>query len=145
MLGVCLGHQTLAAALGGRIIRAVEPVHGRTSAIEHDGTGVFSEVPSPFTACRYHSLIVEPESLPDHFQVTAQTQGGEIMGIQHRFALVVGLQFHPESILTDHGYRLLANFLEMAGIEHAPLPSAESEQARPAAPRRRLPTVPITF
>ena len=121
ILGVCLGHQAIAAALGGRIDRAAEPVHGRTSDVFHDGVDLFAGIPSPMTACRYHSLVVA-ESLPDGLVATARTADGTIMAIADERHAVYGVQFHPESILTRHGFRLLANFLTRAGVpHHAPL------------------------
>lgn len=113
ILGICLGHQCIAAAFDGRIGRAGRVVHGKTSAIYHTGQGVFQGLPSPFEATRYHSLIVEEENLPEDIEITAHTPDGEIMGIQLRDLPVEGLQFHPESILTEHGKLLLANFLRM--------------------------------
>ncbi len=112
ILGVCLGHQAIGAAFGGRVIRAPEPVHGKLSPILHEGQGVFAGVPSPFEATRYHSLIVERESLPSALEVTAQTEDGLIMGLRHRDLPVEGIQFHPESYTTEHGKQLLRNFLE---------------------------------
>jgi anthranilate synthase/aminodeoxychorismate synthase-like glutamine amidotransferase len=121
ILGVCLGHQAIAAAFGGRIDRAAEPVHGRTSDVFHDGVDLFAGIPSPMTACRYHSLVVA-ESLPDGLVATARTADGTIMAIADERHAVYGVQFHPESILTRHGFRLLANFLTRAGVpHHAPL------------------------
>jgi anthranilate synthase component 2 len=111
ILGVCLGHQAIAQAFGGRIVRAPMVMHGKRSAIEHDGSGVFHGLPSPFDATRYHSLVAEPSSLPDTLRVTAWTAEGIIMGIEHRELPIFGVQFHPESIATDHGHRLLGNFL----------------------------------
>jgi para-aminobenzoate synthetase component 2 len=111
IFGVCLGHQAIGQAFGGRVIRADRLMHGRTSPILHDGTGVFEGLPSPFTATRYHSLIVERESLPKELRVTAWTAEGEIMGLCHRELAVEGVQFHPESFLTDHGHDMLRNFL----------------------------------
>lgn len=116
MLGICLGHQTIAEAFGGRITRANEPMHGRASLIEHCGRGVFEGVPSPLQVGRYHSLVVERESLPKCLDVTAWAADKTIMAVQHCTQPIVGLQFHPESILTDSGYTLLRNFLQMAGI-----------------------------
>ncbi len=113
ILGVCLGHQCLAAALGGRVVRAARPRHGKTSPILHDGSGLFAGLPSPFDATRYHSLIVERESLPSPLAVAATTPEGEIMALRHRAWPVWGVQFHPESVLTQHGHHLLRNFLAL--------------------------------
>lgn len=113
ILGVCLGHQAIAAAWGGRIVKARELMHGKTSLIHHDGKGVFKGLPNPFPAARYHSLVVEEASLPERFEITARTNDGEIMGIRSRTSPTVGVQFHPESIITDHGKELLRNFLEL--------------------------------
>jgi anthranilate synthase component 2 len=111
MLGVCLGHQAIGAAFGGRIVRARELMHGKTSLIHHTGKGVFEGLPDPFTVIRYHSLAIERASLPDCLEVTAETADGEIMGVRHRSLPIEGVQFHPESILTEHGHALLRNFL----------------------------------
>jgi para-aminobenzoate synthetase component 2 len=111
ILGVCLGHQAIGQAFGGRVVRAQRLMHGRTSPILHDGTGVFAGLPSPFTAKRYHSLIVERSSLGSALRVTAWTAEGEIMGLAHRSLPVEGVQFHPESFLTEHGHAMLENFL----------------------------------
>jgi para-aminobenzoate synthetase component 2 len=111
ILGVCLGHQAIGQAFGGKVVRAQRLMHGRTSPILHDGTGVFAGLPSPFTATRYHSLIVERESLGSALRVTAWTDEGEIMGLAHRSLPVEGVQFHPESFLTEHGHAMLENFL----------------------------------
>lgn len=111
IFGVCLGHQSIAQAWGGQIVRAKRLMHGKTSPIEHDGRGVFRELPSPFEATRYHSLLVEPSSVPACLEVSARTREGEIMGLRHRELAVEGVQFHPESILTDHGLRLIENWL----------------------------------
>ncbi len=135
ILGVCLGHQAIAEALGGRIVRASEPVHGRTSPVFHDGRGVFSGLPNPIVGCRYHSLVVEEGSLPDCLEVSARTEDGTVMGLRHRELTVVGLQFHPESILTDGGYPLLARFLRLAGLTVPPgLPGLKSELRASTAP-----------
>ena len=115
VLGVCLGHQAIAAAFGGRIVRAANVMHGKLSEIEHRGTGLFEGLPSPFRATRYHSLVAEPESLPDCLEVEARTADGAIMGVAHRELPVRGVQFHPESIETEHGHRLLENFLDLIG------------------------------
>ena len=112
LLGVCLGHQAIGQAFGGRIVHAKALMHGKTSAIRHDRRGVFRDLPDPFTATRYHSLAIERSSLPASLEVTAWTDDGEIMGVRHRELAVEGVQFHPESILTEHGHRLLKNFLE---------------------------------
>ena len=112
LLGVCLGHQALAQAFGGRVVRAPTIMHGKRSSIEHDRQGLFRGVAAPFLATRYHSLIVEPESLPRELKVTAWTADGVIMGLEHRDLPLYGVQFHPESIETEHGHRLLDNFLE---------------------------------
>ena len=114
LLGVCLGHQTIGQAFGGRVVRAALPVHGKTDAIHHAGAGVFAGLPSPFTATRYHSLVVERASLPTALAVTAWTADGTIMGLRHRERPVEGVQFHPESIASEHGAALMANFLARA-------------------------------
>lgn len=119
LLGVCLGHQSIGQAFGGRVVRSRGVMHGKTSLIHHKGRGVFTNLPSPYTATRYHSLIVAREGLPEDFEITAWTQtedGGmdEIMGLRHRALPIEGVQFHPESILTEHGHQLLKNFLEDA-------------------------------
>lgn len=112
ILGVCLGHQAIGAAFGGKVIRAKQVMHGKTSQIAHTGVGVFKELPSPFTVIRYHSLAIERASLPDCLEVTAWTDDGEIMGVRHKEFDIEGVQFHPESILSEHGHKLLQNFLE---------------------------------
>jgi anthranilate synthase component 2 len=111
ILGVCLGHQSIGSAFGGKVIRAQEVMHGKTSPIEHTGVGIFKDLPSPFTVIRYHSLAIERASLPDHLEVTAWTADGEIMGVRHKNFPIEGVQFHPESILSEHGHALLKNFL----------------------------------
>ena len=117
IFGVCLGHQAMGQAFGGDVIRAKALMHGKTSPIEHAGRSVFAGLPSPFTATRYHSLAVKRETLPDALEVTAWTADGEIMGLAHRTRPIHGVQFHPESIATEHGHDLLANFLDLAGIK----------------------------
>jgi len=112
ILGVCLGHQSIGQAFGGRIVHARQLMHGKTSAIRHNDAGVFKGLPDPFQATRYHSLVIERESLPDCLEITAWTDDGEIMGVRHKTLAVEGVQFHPESILTEHGHKLLQNFLE---------------------------------
>jgi len=114
ILGVCLGHQAIGQAFGGKVVHAQTLMHGKTSPIEHAGLGVFSGLPNPFTATRYHSLAVERSSLPDCLEITAWTADGEIMGLRHRTLAVEGVQFHPESILTEHGHAMLKNFLNTA-------------------------------
>jgi anthranilate synthase/aminodeoxychorismate synthase-like glutamine amidotransferase len=116
LLGVCLGHQAIGQALGGRIVRAREPVHGRTSPMHHDGVNLFAGIPSPFPAARYHSLVIERDSLPESLSITAVDDEGTIMAIEDRAGGLYGVQFHPESILTQHGFALLANFLDLSGI-----------------------------
>ena len=111
ILGVCLGHQSIGAAFGGKVIRAKQVMHGKTSQITHTGVGVFKDLPSPYTVIRYHSLAIERESLPDCLEVTAWTDDGEIMGVRHKKFHIEGVQFHPESILSEHGHALLKNFL----------------------------------
>ena len=112
ILGVCLGHQSIGAAFGGKIIRAQQVMHGKTSVIHHTGTGVFKSIPNPYTVIRYHSLAIERSSLPDCLEVTAWTEDGEIMAVRHKEFAIEGVQFHPESILSEHGHALLKNFLE---------------------------------
>ncbi|RKX29119.1 MAG: aminodeoxychorismate/anthranilate synthase component II [Candidatus Zixiibacteriota bacterium] len=112
ILGVCLGHQAIAQSYGGRITYALTLMHGKTSEIKHSGTCLFQDIPSPFIATRYHSLVVDPESLPSQIKVTAQTSDGVIMGLQHRKLPLYGLQFHPESIMTPYGKNILNNFLK---------------------------------
>ena len=152
ILGVCLGHQTIAAALGGTIVRAREPMHGRTSRIEHDQAGVFAGLSSPIEVCRYHSLVVEEASLPEVLTITARSEAGEVMAIRHRALPVVGLQFHPESILSDAGYSLLANFLKEAGIsvgdgKQQKAESLADAEYQPQQPHetKALPQRPVTF
>lgn len=113
ILGVCLGHQSIAQALGARVVRAARPMHGKPSKMNHNGTGLFRGLPNPYSAIRYHSLVVDPDSLPPELEVTAQTDDGVVMGIAHKSLPVYGVQFHPESIDTEHGHRLLANFLDL--------------------------------
>lgn len=114
ILGVCLGHQSIGQAHGGTVVSAMEIMHGKTSPIQHDGSGIFAGLPSPFTATRYHSLAVREADLPADLRVTARTADGEIMGLSHREKPVHGVQFHPESIASDHGHALLRNFLALS-------------------------------
>ena len=111
ILGVCLGHQSIGQAYGGKIVRAKQLMHGKTSMIKHENTGVFAGLPNPFEATRYHSLVIERSSMPKDLEVTAWTDDGEIMGVRHKTLPVEGVQFHPESILTQHGHDMLRNFL----------------------------------
>ncbi|BAN36334.1 glutamine amidotransferase of anthranilate synthase [Sulfuricella denitrificans skB26] len=112
VLGVCLGHQSIGQAFGGKIIHATQLMHGKTSMIHHKDMGVFKGLPNPFRATRYHSLVIERESIPDCLEITAWTDDGEIMGVRHKTLAVEGVQFHPESILTEYGHEMLANFLK---------------------------------
>jgi len=114
LLGVCLGHQAIGQAFGGKVVRAPQPIHGKVSAMTHDGTGVFAGLPSPFNATRYHSLVVEEASLPQDLRVNARTADGLIMGLVHRELPIHGVQFHPESIASEHGHTLLQRFLDLA-------------------------------
>jgi anthranilate synthase/aminodeoxychorismate synthase-like glutamine amidotransferase len=146
ILGVCLGHQTIAEALGGQIVRADEPMHGRTSLVYHRQTGLFEGLPSPLAACRYHSLVVDRPSLPESLEVTAETADGVIMALEHHEFPVHGLQFHPESILTDFGYELLSAFFRRAGIATShPARSIRDERAEPLVPAYQPPALPVTF
>lgn len=129
LLGVCLGHQALGQAFGGTVVRAEQVMHGKTSPVVHDGSGVFAGLPSPFTATRYHSLIVRDADLPAAFIVNATTADGTIMGMRHRDLPLHGVQFHPESIATEHGHALLANFMIAAGMTPKPLPKLQSRAA----------------
>ena len=117
ILGVCLGHQAIGQVFGGDVIRAKTLMHGKTSLIHHDGQSLFKDLPSPFTATRYHSLAVDRSTLPNTLQVTAWTDDGEIMGLMHHERPIHGVQFHPESIATEHGHQMLANFMDLAGVK----------------------------
>jgi anthranilate synthase component 2 len=112
ILGVCLGHQAIGQAFGGKVVRAKQVMHGKVSRISHDGKGVFTKVENDFVATRYHSLVVERESLPDCLEITAQSEDGEIMGLRHKRLAVEGVQFHPEALLTEHGHKMLENFIK---------------------------------
>ena len=127
ILGICLGHQAIIQAFGGKIVRANEPVHGRQSSVRHDDSAMFRNIESPFIAGRYHSLVGQTAEIPEQLNVTARTDEGTIMAVQHQKLPIVGLQFHPESILTPAGYQLLFNFLTIAKIEVANPPSFQSE------------------
>ncbi|TWU22811.1 anthranilate synthase component II [Bythopirellula polymerisocia] len=149
ILGVCLGHQAIASAFGATIVRAKEPMHGRTSLVSHLGTPLFRQIPSPLTVCRYHSLIVDPITLPDELAVTAQSEDGTAMAIKHAQYPLVGVQFHPEATLTGFGFRLLANFLKIAGIgidiESEIEQLSKSEFRFADRESVSLPVVPVTF
>ncbi len=116
LLGVCLGHQAIGQSFGGKVVRAPLPMHGKISQVHHRGAGLFAGLPNPFRATRYHSLIVDRASLPDCLEITAETEDGIIMGLAHRERPVHGVQFHPESIASEHGHALLANFLRLSGL-----------------------------
>lgn len=120
ILGVCLGHQAIGQAHGGKIVRAPTLMHGKLSTVSNTGAGIFAGLPAEFEATRYHSLTVERETFPDCFEITAETGDGVIMGLQHKTFPLHGVQFHPESIASEHGHALLANFLDLAGIKHKP-------------------------
>jgi anthranilate synthase component 2 len=115
VLGVCLGHQAIGQAFGGKVVRAPLPMHGKVSRVSHRGTDIFADIPSPFTATRYHSLVVERASFPAVLEITAETEDGIVMGLAHRSLPIFGVQFHPESIASEHGHRLLGNFLRRCG------------------------------
>ncbi len=117
LMGVCLGHQTIGEAFGGKVVRCHEIVHGKMGTMHHNGKGVFKDLANPFEATRYHSLVVEKDSLPDCLEVTAWLEDGTIMGLQHRELPIQGVQFHPESIASEHGHKLLNNFLELANLK----------------------------
>jgi anthranilate synthase/aminodeoxychorismate synthase-like glutamine amidotransferase len=145
MLGVCLGHQAIGQAFGGRIVRAAEPVHGRSSQVYHDGSGLFAGLASPTTACRYHSLVIDRGSLADELSVTATLDDGTIMAIEHRELPVFGVQFHPESVLTRDGYRFLSNFLTLAGCDvPVNIDTLRTEMPFQQAPYSP-PLAPVTF
>ncbi|HEY2596359.1 MAG TPA: aminodeoxychorismate/anthranilate synthase component II [Chloroflexota bacterium] len=138
ILGVCLGHQAIAEAYGGTVTRAPELMHGKASLVSHDGRGVFAGLPSPFSAIRYHSLCAAPEAIPEALRVTARSDSGVIMALQHREFPVYGVQFHPESILTEHGKDLLRNFLEVPRTNPSPF-DAVSTAGTSAAETRTVP------
>ena len=145
ILGVCLGHQAIGAAFGGQVVRAREPMHGRASAVVHGGSGIFAGLPPRLRVGRYHSLVVADEGLPPELEVTARTEDGVLMALAHRRHPTFGVQFHPESILTEGGYELLANFLRLAGLPISAVPSLASESPAGQAESRPLPAAPVTF
>ena len=146
MLGVCLGHQTIAQALGGTIVRAPQPVHGRSSPITHSGSGIFAGLPSPLMVGRYHSLVAEAGTLPPQLSATAHTADGTIMALAHATHPTWGVQFHPESILTSGGYQLLANFLRGVGLSVVePLPTMQQEQDLATQTEYQPPAGLVTF
>jgi anthranilate synthase/aminodeoxychorismate synthase-like glutamine amidotransferase len=146
MLGVCLGHQVIGEALGGRVVRAPQPMHGRTSVIHHCAEGLFAGLHSPLSVCRYHSLVVKEASLPDCLEATARTTDGVVMALAHRTLPVYGVQFHPEAILTEGGFEILANFLRLAGLAvPAALPQVADERPRTFSNDAALSQSPVTF
>ena len=148
ILGVCLGHQVIAAAFGAKIVRAAEPMHGRISQLQHDGRGVFAGLPEQFDACRYHSLVVDETSLSKELEVSARIDDGTIMALRHRTLPLIGLQFHPESILTANGYALLANFFRLAGLADAEADATSrslADELDDSTPAVALPEGPVTF
>jgi anthranilate synthase/aminodeoxychorismate synthase-like glutamine amidotransferase len=147
MLGVCLGHQVIAEALGGHIGRAARPLHGQTSTVTHNGSGLFVDIPSPMKVARYHSLVAEPATLPDELRATAWTSDGVLMAFEHARRPVYGVQFHPESILTEFGYEMLSNFLRLAGLRMTidPRELRASELRHAPKTERPLPLRPVTF
>jgi anthranilate synthase/aminodeoxychorismate synthase-like glutamine amidotransferase len=146
ILGVCLGHQVIGEALGGRVVRAPQPMHGRTSLVEHGGEGVFAGLPSPLSVCRYHSLVVEHATLPQCLQATAWTNDGVVMGLVHRTLPVHGVQFHPEAILTEGGFQMLANFLRLAQIDvPSSVPRVDEERQQSFSDQDTFSQTPITF
>jgi anthranilate synthase/aminodeoxychorismate synthase-like glutamine amidotransferase len=144
ILGVCLGHQAIGSAYGAEVVRARKPMHGKTSRIHHDGSDIFAGVPSPFTATRYHSLVIAPDSLPPSLRVTATSEDGEIMAVAHRTDPVVGVQFHPESALTENGYWLIDHFLHGDRAHESPLPDrADLAFAPPESHESTVPPVEL--
>ncbi|MCE9605407.1 MAG: aminodeoxychorismate/anthranilate synthase component II [Planctomycetia bacterium] len=146
ILGICLGHQAIAEVFGGKVVRSPVPVHGRTANITHDGRRLFAGLPSPLTVCRYHSLCAEAATLPKSLRATAHAPDGVVMAVEHESLPVFGVQFHPESVLTEGGYRLLANFCSLAGLPiSATLPTLNEERLLVKIEERPLPSSPVTF
>ncbi len=137
ILGVCLGHQCIGTAYGGEIVRAGQPMHGKTSLIHHRNAGIFQGLPTPFRATRYHSLVIAPASVPPELEIIASSEDGEIMAVRHRRHPVHGVQFHPESVLTEHGYRLIDHFLHGVPAVARPLPLAADGALVPSGPESR--------
>ena len=145
ILGVCLGHQVIGEAFGGKVVRAYRPVHGQASLIRHDESPLFEGLKNPLVVGRYHSLVVDDQTIPHELEVTARTEDRIVMALAHRRFPIFGVQFHPESILTESGYRLLANFLRLAGIDGShDIPPVDDERPR-ELPVRPLPAGPVTF
>ena len=144
ILGVCLGHQAIIQAFGGTIVGADEPMHGRSSQVEHSGSPMFNQVQSPFMAARYHSLVGQPKTVPDCLKVTAKTIDQTVMAVEHQTLPIVGLQFHPESVLTDCGYRLISNFLSLAKIDHSKQRVAELQQSQIRSDQAVTSKVPLS-
>ena len=147
ILGVCLGHQSIAAAMGGRVVRAPAPRHGRTSMVSHENSALLAGVPSPFAACRYHSLVVDEHSLPEGLRVTARAKDDAcIMVVEDVAKALYGMQFHPEAVLTCHGYQVLANFLQLAGLlSTADVPALAASERPAPVDAYSPPTAPVTF
>ncbi|MCA9216592.1 MAG: aminodeoxychorismate/anthranilate synthase component II [Planctomycetales bacterium] len=145
ILGVCLGHQVIAQAFGAQIRPTKTPMHGRASQIVHDASGIFQDIPNPTTVARYHSLIAVEHSMPSELHVSARTEDGTVMAIRHKTSLCVGLQFHPESILTTHGFQMLRNFLRMSDIDVVSSADFSSELVQPRKANDVWPERPVTF
>jgi len=146
ILGICLGHQTIVEAFGGRVVRATQPMHGRTTLVYHQQQGLMANLPNPLTACRYHSLVVEEATMPDVLSIDARLADGTVMAVGHRRRPVFGVQFHPESVLTDVGYPILSTFLRSAGIPPGgPEPTIASERRGADVVSRSAPSRPVTF